>query len=131
MKDYESPSVVSMGVGESVYMASGSVEESCWEVSVGEGITTTQWYKHFPLIFTHTGAHEMKDPIVTIVFNQNVNGANINNVQVIGSTISVNGDTVVARYPSKPPVDPWVNVWTNDQSVLSSVDIVSVSAVCE
>lgn len=128
MSNYQKPVITVLTEGcEGVYTASGG---SCWDVSVGQDIVTTAWYKHFPLVMTHTGAHEKKDPIVTFVFNQDVSVAAIQNVQVIGATISVEGSKVVAHYPAEPPVDPWVNVWTTDSAILNSVDIVSVSAVC-
>lgn len=130
MKNYQKPCAVPLtGASEGVYMASGA-SDPCWSVKVGEGVLTTSWYKHFPLIMTHSGGHEQKDPIITFKFNQDVSVAAIQNVQVIGATISVQGDTVVAHYPQDPPVDPWVNVWSSDSAILSSVDIVSISATC-
>lgn len=128
MNTYQKPCVIELtNSSEGVYMASG---DTCYIVNISDATTTTAWFKHFELSYEHTGAHEAKDVIVTFTFNQNVDGSAITNVQVMGSTISVIGNTVVARYPAVPTTTPFINVWTTDTAILNSLQISSASATC-
>lgn len=130
MNTYQKPCVIELtDFSEGVYMASG---DTCYQVKMNDNATvTTAWYKHFELSYEHTGAHAAKDPIVTFTFNQNVDGSTITAVQVIGSTISVSGNTVVARYPAESQAaSPFINVWTTDTAILNSLQVISVSATC-
>lgn len=129
MNTYQKPCVIELtNSSEGVYMASG---DTCYIVNMnGDATVTTAWYKHFELSYEHTGAHEAKDVIVTFTFNQNVDGSKITAVQVMGSTVSVSGSTVVARYPAVPQTTPFINVWTTDSAILNSLQISSASATC-
>ncbi len=129
MNSYQKPSIIELKEsGEGVYMASG---DTCYVVNMnGSATVTTAWYKHFELSYVHTGAHAAKDAMVTFTFNQNVDGSSITQVQVMGSTVSVNGNTVVARYPAEPQTTPFINVWTTDSAILNSLEITSASATC-
>ena len=129
MNTYQKPCVIELtDFSEGIYMASG---DTCYQVKMNDSATvTTAWYKHFELSFEHTGAHAAKDPIVTFTFNQNVDGATIQSVQVQGSVLSVSGNTAVARYPKEPTTTPFVNVWTTDTAILNSLQVTSVSATC-